>query len=86
MDRLGRTRVWLADQLTPAVAVIASQEADSLCHAANGLTVVNLLRPFGVLNQLNGTIGGAVGGRAASHTGSRSTTQQGWLDSSSSSV
>ena len=79
MDRLGRTRVWLADQFTPSVAVITSQEADSLCLAANGLSVVNLLRPFGVLNQLNGTIGGASGGLVASHVACPLYTQQGWL-------
>lgn len=38
--------------------IIAADEANSLCHAANGLSVVGLLRPFGVLAQLNGNIGG----------------------------
>ena len=53
-----RLRAWLGELWSPSVAIIASPEADALCQAANGLSVVSLLRPFGVLPQLNGTIGG----------------------------
>lgn len=58
MDRVTKVKAWLAELWAPAVSVIVSPEADALCQAANGLSVVSLLRPFGVLAQLNGSVGG----------------------------
>ncbi|KAL6771414.1 TRS85 [Auxenochlorella protothecoides x Auxenochlorella symbiontica] len=52
-----RARAWLADIWSPAVMVVASPETDAACLASTGLTVVELLRPFGVIPHLNGTVG-----------------------------
>lgn len=41
----------------PAVMVLAAESVQQACHA-NGLTLAELLRPFGVIRQLNGTVGG----------------------------
>lgn len=57
--RMSSTQHVLARMWAPAVAVHASPEAQELCTAANGLTLAELLRPFGELAQLNGTQGGA---------------------------
>ena len=47
-------RDWILERLTPAVMVISSPEAESMCQEKNGLTVVDLLRPYGFLHQLSG--------------------------------
>lgn len=44
--------------------VVASPEADERCIESTGLTVVELLRPFGLLPQLNGNVGGKARRRA----------------------
>lgn len=41
------------------VLVLASPEAEDICQTANGLTVVDLLRPLGVFKKLNFNNGGA---------------------------
>ncbi|KAK9916791.1 hypothetical protein WJX75_007099 [Coccomyxa subellipsoidea] len=46
-------RDWILERLTPAVMVISSPEAESMCQEKNGLTVVDLLRPYGFLHQLS---------------------------------
>lgn len=53
-----RVRAWLADIWSPVVMVVASPETDAACLATTGLTVVELLRPFGLIPHLNGTVGG----------------------------
>lgn len=49
-------REWILERLTPAVMVISSQEAEEMCQEKNGLTVVDLLRPYGFLHQLSGEL------------------------------
>ena len=46
-------------QLSPAVMVLADPRVDAACAERNGLSFAELLRPFGVLRQLNGSVGGA---------------------------
>ena len=45
---------WIQANFTPAVMVISSPESEALCQEANGLSIVDLLRPFGFLQQLSG--------------------------------
>lgn len=60
MQPLNEAKAWLASQYgQPVVMVVSSPEADRVCGGAHGLTVTDLLRPFGVLNELNGGVGGA---------------------------
>ena len=47
---------WIAEQITPAVMVISSPEIEALCQESNGLSMVDLLRPFGFLQQLSGEL------------------------------
>lgn len=47
-------REWISDRLTPAVMVVSSPEAEDMCQEKNGLSVVDLLRPYGFLHQLSG--------------------------------
>jgi hypothetical protein len=47
------THTW-----TPAVAVVSSRDAEELCWQSNGITVAELLAPFGALHQMNGGLGG----------------------------
>ena len=49
-------REWALQRFTPVVMVVSTPEAEALCQEANGLTVVDLLRPFGNLHQLSGTM------------------------------
>ncbi len=67
-----RARAWLADIWSPAVMVVASPETDVACLASTGLTVVELLRPFGVIPHLNGTVGGERGNRLIPSPGTNS--------------
>lgn len=47
---------WIQDSFTPAVMVISSPEVEALCQESNGLNIVDLLRPFGLLQQLSGEL------------------------------
>ena len=47
-------REWILQRFTPAVMVVSSPEAEALCQQENGLTVVDLLRPYRFLHQLSG--------------------------------
>ncbi len=49
-------REWILERLTPAVMVISSPEAEEMCQEKNGLTVVDMLRPYGFLHQLSGEL------------------------------
>ena len=49
-------REWIGEQITPAVMVISSPEIEALCQESNGLSMVDLLRPFGFLQQLSGEL------------------------------
>ena len=55
---LDRFKVQLKTFWTPAIAVLASDEAENICWDSNALTVGELLRPFGVLRRMNGGLGG----------------------------
>jgi hypothetical protein len=55
---MDQTKAWLGQLWSPAVMVLASREADELCTSSTGLAVNELLRPFGVLRQLNNGLGG----------------------------
>ena len=48
----------LKSQWSPLVAVIASDEAEKMCWNSNGLSVTELLRPFGAMQKMNGGMGG----------------------------
>jgi hypothetical protein len=58
MQELERFKIQLKTLWSPTVAVIASDEAENLCLERNGLTVAELLRPFGALRRMNGGMGG----------------------------
>lgn len=58
MQGLEGTKALLRRIWSPVVMVVASPEAEDLCRNASGLSVDELLRPFGVLHQLNGGLGG----------------------------
>ena len=49
-------RDWVLQRFTPAVMVVSSPAAEALCQDENGLTVVDLLRPYGFLHQLSGEL------------------------------
>ena len=61
MAELAEARAWLQGRWSPVLMVVASPEADEVCRGSTGLAVVELLRPFGLLPQLNGTVGGGHG-------------------------
>jgi hypothetical protein len=58
MQELDSFKSQLKTLWSPTVAVIASDEAENLCLERNGLTVAELLRPFGTLRRMNGGMGG----------------------------
>ena len=58
MQGLDGTKALLRRIWSPVVMVVASPEAEDLCQGATGLAVAELLRPFGVLHQLNDGLGG----------------------------
>ena len=60
MQELDSFKAQLKTLWSPAVAVIASEEAEKLCWESNGLTITELLRPFGVLRKMNGGMGGEI--------------------------
>ena len=47
-------RNWILETFTPVVMVIPSREAESLVADRNGLTIVDLLRPYGYFHHLSG--------------------------------
>jgi hypothetical protein len=47
-------RAWLQDKYNPVVAVVSTPGAEAICIHRNGLNVVDVLRPFGTLQNLNG--------------------------------
>ena len=47
---------WIQTNFTPVVMVISSPECEALCQEANGLNIVDVLRPFGFLQQLSGEL------------------------------
>ena len=48
-------RNWILDTFTPVVMVVASAEAEALVAEHNGLTIVDMLRPYGYFHHLSGT-------------------------------
>ena len=47
---------WIQETFTPAVMVISSPEVEALCQESNGFNIVDMLRPFGYLQQLSGDL------------------------------
>lgn len=45
---------WLRDQYQPVVLVAGTPAAEAICSSKNGLTLVDMLRPFGHVRQLDG--------------------------------
>ena len=45
---------YILERYTPSVLVLATPEAEKMCQEKNGLSVVDLLRPFGFLHHLSG--------------------------------
>lgn len=58
MERLQEVKATLQRAHCPAVMVLADQSLEASCLLRNGLSLAELLRPFGVIRQLNGTVGG----------------------------
>ena len=59
MEALGRLKGDLQRAHSPVVMVLAHPAVEAAC-AKDGLSLAELLRPFGVIRQLNGTVGGAL--------------------------
>ena len=47
-------RNWILESFTPVVMVVASAEAEALVAEQNGLTIVDMLRPYGYFHHLSG--------------------------------
>jgi len=47
-------RDYILERYTPSVLVLATAEAEKICQEKNGLSVVDLLRPFGFFHHLSG--------------------------------
>lgn len=58
VERLQSFKAALQRATCPCVMVIASPAVEAACTQRNGLTLAELLRPFGVIRQLNGSVGG----------------------------
>ena len=52
----------LLETYSPVVMVVSSPEAEALVQEKNGLTIVDLLRPFGYFHHLSGEGGGLLAG------------------------
>ncbi|KDD73196.1 hypothetical protein H632_c2438p0, partial [Helicosporidium sp. ATCC 50920] len=50
-------REWVCSQWDPVIMVQASPEVDAMCLESNGMSFVELLRPFGTIRELNGAAG-----------------------------
>lgn len=57
-ERLQSLKAALQRATCPCVMVIASPAVEAACTQRNGLSLAELLRPFGVIRQLNGSVGG----------------------------
>lgn len=49
---------WLRGIWMPAIAVVASEDAERMCWDNSGMTLTEFLRPFGQLRQMNSGLGG----------------------------
>ena len=58
MERLQAVKAGLQRAHCPAVMVLAHPSVEAACTQRNGLSLAELLRPYGVIRQLNGTVGG----------------------------
>lgn len=47
-------RDWILETFTPVVMIVPSPEAESLVSQHNGLTIVDMLRPYGYFHHLSG--------------------------------
>ncbi|GMH36041.1 hypothetical protein BSKO_03909 [Bryopsis sp. KO-2023] len=46
-------RSWVRERFVPVVMVLSSDEAETICREKNGLNLVDVLRPFGHLANIN---------------------------------
>ena len=53
-------RLWLQDLSAPVVMVAATPAAEAAIAGRNGLSLVDLLRPYSALSNLNGAVLAAV--------------------------
>ena len=61
MERLLAVKADLQRSHCPAVMTLAHPSVEAACTQRNGLSLAELLRPFGVIRQLNGSVGGEDG-------------------------
>ena len=47
-------RNWILDRVTPVIMIVPSPEAEALVAQNNGLTIVDMLRPYGYFRHLSG--------------------------------
>jgi hypothetical protein len=47
-------KAWLQDRFQPVILVSATPAVEATCQSKNGLSIVDILRPFGAMQQLNG--------------------------------
>ena len=47
-------KAWLLERYQPAVLVAATPAAEAICQQSNGLSIVDMLRPLSLVNQLSG--------------------------------
>ena len=70
-----QVKEWLGATWLPCVMVLASPDADRACVEGTGLHFAELLRPFGVLRELNGGVGGERASRGACRRTGQGTTR-----------
>ena len=49
-------RNWIMEAFTPVVMVVSSAEAEASVAQHNGLTIVDMLRPYGFFHHLSGML------------------------------
>jgi hypothetical protein len=58
MEQLQQFKAELYTMHCPVIMVLADPRVEAACIERNGLSLAELLRPFGTIKQLNGTVGG----------------------------
>lgn len=49
-------RNWILETFTPVVMVVPSPESEAMVAEHNGLTIVDMLRPYGYFHHLSGML------------------------------
>lgn len=47
-------REWALSRFTPVVMVMATPQAEAVCQEKNGLSVTDMLRPYGAVHNISG--------------------------------